>query len=67
MSLDYFKGVFHTYEILNNPGINTHYGFDIFDFEIKKSIKASFIENFPEFREMKFELKRITKDDLIEK
>ena len=65
LTLDYFKGIFHTYAIQNNPRVNIYYSFDIFDFKFKRSIKESFIENFTEFKGMEFKLERITKDDFV--
>ena len=65
LTLDYFKGVFHTYEAINNPKSDVYFVFDIFDFEFKNSIKESFIENFMEFKGAEFHLNKIHKNDFF--
>jgi hypothetical protein len=65
-SIDYFKGIFHTYAEQNDPGINIYYDFDIEEFTIESSLKESFINSFPSFKHLEFEFFKITKYDFIQ-
>lgn len=61
--LDYFKGIFHTYAIQNDPGVNVSYCFDINDFPVENTIKTSFKNHFKEFQEIDIEFVKFTIED----
>ena len=65
-SLDYFKGVFHTYAIQNDPGVNVGYYFDINDFSIKNTIEEALKKEFCQFQEFDLEFTEITQEDFEE-
>ncbi|WP_298518708.1 hypothetical protein [uncultured Kordia sp.] len=62
-SLDYFKGIFHTYALQNDPGINVFYSFDIDDFATENTIEESLIKNIKYLENYELTFEKITKED----
>ncbi|WP_420574730.1 hypothetical protein [Kordia sp.] len=59
--LDYFKGVFETYALQNDPGVNVSYHFDIDDFSIEGTQVEALKKKFDYFQAYEFEFSEITR------
>jgi hypothetical protein len=58
--LMYYKGVFDTYAIQNDPGANFCYSFDIDEFPVEDSLEESMKKHFEMFQEYELTFAEIT-------
>jgi hypothetical protein len=64
-SLDYYRGVFDTYAIQNDPGVNISYGFAIDDFSVESSLEVALKNDFEMFQELELTFAEITQEEFV--